>query len=61
VLVVNGALDPLFGPQGDHWAASCRSGHHAAIARAMHLSNLERPRAFSELVAAFTERAIRQA
>ncbi len=61
VLVVNGALDPLFGPQGDHWAASCRSGRHVAIPRAMHLSNLERPRAFAELVAAFTERAIRQA
>ena len=24
VLVVNGALDPVFGPQGEYWAASCR-------------------------------------
>ena len=59
VLVVNGTLDPLFGPQGDHWAASCRSGRHVALRRAMHLSNLDRPTSFSRLVAAFTERTTR--
>jgi pimeloyl-ACP methyl ester carboxylesterase len=56
VLVVNGALDPVFGPQGEYWAASCRRGRHAAIPRAMHLSNLDRPVAFSRLVAAFVNR-----
>ena len=56
VLVVNGALDPVFGPQGAYWAGSCRAGRHVAIPRAMHLSNLDRPRAFSKLVADFIER-----
>ena len=59
ILVVNGALDPVFGPQGDYWAASCRSGRHAVIRRAMHLCNLDRPGAFSTLVAAFTDRVTR--
>lgn len=59
VLIVNGALDPVFGPQGDYWAASCRSGRHAVIGRAMHLSNLDRPGAFSDLVAGFAERVTR--
>lgn len=57
VLVVNGTLDPVFGPAGDHWAASCRAGRSGRIARATHLSSLDRPRAFSTLVAAFTRRA----
>jgi pimeloyl-ACP methyl ester carboxylesterase len=57
VLVVNGALDPVFGPGGDGWAAACRRGRHAPIARAMHLSSLDRPRAFSRLVAAFVDEA----
>lgn len=55
VLVINGALDPVFAPGGDGWAAACRRGRHAPIARAMHLSNLDRPRAFSSLVAAFVD------
>ncbi len=55
VLVVNGALDPVFGPGGDHWAAACRRGHHAVLRRAMHLSNLDRPGPFSELVADFAD------
>lgn len=55
VLLVNGSLDPVFGPRGDHWAASCRRGRHAVIPRAMHLSNLDRPRVFSGLVASFVE------
>jgi pimeloyl-ACP methyl ester carboxylesterase len=54
VLVVNGALDPVFGPGGDPWAAACRRGRHVVLARAMHLANLDRPGAFSDLVAAFT-------
>ncbi len=53
VLVVNGALDPVFGPGGDPWAAACRRGHHVVLSRAMHLANLDRPRAFSDLVASF--------
>ena len=59
VLVVNGTLDPVFGPQGDYWAAACRSGRHVPIPRSMHLSNLDRPSTFSRLVAAFAERAVR--
>jgi pimeloyl-ACP methyl ester carboxylesterase len=55
VLVVNGALDPVFLPRGDDWAASCRRGRHAVIRRAMHLSPLDQPRAFADLVAAFTD------
>ena len=54
VLVVNGALDPVFGPGGDPWAAACRRGRHVVLSRAMHLANLDRPGAFSALVAAFT-------
>jgi pimeloyl-ACP methyl ester carboxylesterase len=61
VLVVNGALDPVFGPQGEYWAASCRRGRHARIPRAMHLSNLDRPVTFARLVAAFTDEATREA
>jgi pimeloyl-ACP methyl ester carboxylesterase len=59
ILIVNGAFDPVFGPQGDYWAASCRSGRHAVIGRAMHLCNLDRPGAFSALVAGFTDRVTR--
>ena len=55
VLIVNGALDPVFGPGGDPWAASCRRGRHVVLARAMHLANLDRPRAFSDLVAAVAD------
>ena len=53
--MVNGALDPVFGPGGDPWAAACRRGRHVVIARAMHLASLDRPRAFSDIVAAFTD------
>jgi len=61
VLVVNGTLDPVFGPQGEYWAASCRSGRHVAIPRAMHLSNLDRPTAFADIVAGLAERTKRGA
>ena len=61
VLIVNGALDPLFGPGGGPWASACRRGRHAVIPRAMHLSNLDRPGAFSALVAAFTDETARTA
>ena len=61
VLIVNGALDPVFGPRGDYWAASCRSGRHVVIRRAMHLSNLDRPAAFAGAVAGFTDRVARGA
>lgn len=53
VLVVNGALDPVFAPGGEAWASSCRAGRCASIPRAMHLSPLDRPRTFSRLVAEF--------
>lgn len=56
VLIVNGALDPVFGPGGDTWAASCRQGRSVVIPWAMHLSNLDRPQAFSRHVAQFTDR-----
>jgi pimeloyl-ACP methyl ester carboxylesterase len=59
VLVINGSLDPVFGPGGEYWAASCRRGRHAVIPRAMHLSNLDRPSAFSRLVARFVTSAAR--
>jgi pimeloyl-ACP methyl ester carboxylesterase len=59
VLVVNGSLDPVFGPGGEYWAASCRQGRHVVIPRAMHLSNLDRPRAFSRLVVGFASRVER--
>ncbi len=52
--MVNGALDPVFGPGGDPWAAACRRGRHVVLSRAMHLASLDRPTAFADLVAAFT-------
>ncbi len=61
VLIVNGALDPVFGPRGDYWAASCRSGRHVVLRRAMHLSNLDRPAAFAGAVAGFADRVARVA
>ncbi len=59
VLVVNGALDPVFGPGGDTLASACRSGRHAVVRRAMHLVPLDRPRTFSRLVARFTDEVVR--
>ncbi len=59
VLVVNGAFDPVFGPGGATWAASCRSGRLAVVGRAMHLVPLDRPRTFSQLVARFADRVSR--
>ena len=53
VLIVNGALDPVFGPGGNPWAAACRRGRHVVLSRAMHLTSLDRPAAFSDLVARF--------
>jgi pimeloyl-ACP methyl ester carboxylesterase len=55
VLIVNGALDPVFGPGGDPWAAACRRGRHALLGHAMHLSNLDRPGPFAGLVAGFVD------
>jgi pimeloyl-ACP methyl ester carboxylesterase len=59
VLVVNGALDPVFGPGGETWAASCRRGRSVVIPWAMHLSSLDRPRAFSAHVARFVDEVSR--
>lgn len=59
VLVLNGALDPVFGPNGEYWAASCRRGSHAIIPLAMHLSNLDRPATFTRHVAGFVRHVAR--
>ncbi len=61
VLIINGALDPVFGPQGEYWAASCRNGRHVAIPRAMHLSNLDRPKVFADHVAGLAARIAQSA
>jgi pimeloyl-ACP methyl ester carboxylesterase len=53
VLVLNGALDPVFAPGGETWAAACRRGRHVVIPRAMHLVPLDRPRTFSRHVGEF--------
>jgi pimeloyl-ACP methyl ester carboxylesterase len=53
VLVVNGALDPVFGPGGEPWASACRAGRHEVIPWAGHLSSLDRPAAFAARVDAF--------
>jgi len=53
VVVINGALDPVFGPGGDLWSASCRQGRRAVIPWAAHLSNLDRPISFTAQVADF--------
>jgi len=55
VLVVNGSLDPVFAPQGEYWAASCRAGRHVLLPHATHLSCLDRPTTFARHVAAFTD------
>jgi len=59
VLVINGALDLVFGPHGEYWAASCRRGEHTVIPLALHLSNLDRPSTFAGLVASFVRRTVR--
>ena len=53
VLIVNGALDPVFGPGGKLWAAACRSGRVVVSRGAGHLSSLDRPAAFAAQVDAF--------
>jgi pimeloyl-ACP methyl ester carboxylesterase len=58
VTIVNGAFDPVFGPGGDHWAASARRGRSIRIAWALHLSNLDRPTTFSRVVADAADDAI---
>jgi pimeloyl-ACP methyl ester carboxylesterase len=57
VVIVNGGLDPVFGPGGEPWAAACRRGRHVVIPWALHLSNLDRPRTFSNAVAAAADEA----
>jgi pimeloyl-ACP methyl ester carboxylesterase len=58
VLILNGTLDPVFGPGGEHWAASCRQGHQAVLRWAGHLANLDRPGPFSDRVADFARSAL---
>lgn len=50
VVVINGALDPVFGPGGEPWASTCRRGRHVVIPWALHLSNLDRPTTFANAV-----------
>jgi pimeloyl-ACP methyl ester carboxylesterase len=59
--VINGAFDPVFGPGGEMWAAACRRGRNVVIPWAMHLSSLDRPRAFSDHVAGFVDEVARDA
>ena len=44
VTVVNGALDPVFGPGGEPWASTARRGRNVRIAWALHLSTSTAPR-----------------
>jgi len=53
VIILNGALDPVFGPRSELWAASCRRGRPVVIPWAGHLTNLDRPGPFATLVGAF--------
>jgi len=58
VTIVNGALDPVFGPGGVTWASTARRGRAVLVPWALHLSNLDRPRTFSGIVAAAVEDAL---
>lgn len=58
VTIVNGALDPVFGPGGAVFAAACRRGRHVVVSWALHLSNLDRPTTFSRVVAEAAEDAL---
>ena len=57
VFVINGALDPVFGPGGEPWANACRRGRHIVIPWAAHLSNLDRPSSFARAVARAADEA----
>lgn len=56
ILFLNGALDPVFGPGGEGWAAGSRAGRHQVIRRAGHLVDLDRP----PVVAAAIRRFVRE-
>lgn len=58
VTIVNGALDPVFGPGGDPWASAARRGRHVLIPWALHLSNLDRPTTFARIVAGAAQDAL---
>ena len=58
VTIVNGAFDPVFGPGGEPWASTARRGRSVRIAWALHLSNLDRPKTFSRIVADAAEDAV---
>jgi pimeloyl-ACP methyl ester carboxylesterase len=57
VMILNGALDPVFGPGGDIWSASCRQGRRVVMPWAGHLCNLDRPTTFAAHVAGFARDA----
>jgi pimeloyl-ACP methyl ester carboxylesterase len=57
VLVVNGALDPVFGPPAGRWLGRRPAARRVVLRRAGHLSNFDRPAAFAELVRTFARSA----
>jgi pimeloyl-ACP methyl ester carboxylesterase len=52
-LILNGEWDLLFRLSAGSFAAAARNARRARLAGAMHLSNLDRPAAFSEAVRRF--------
>jgi pimeloyl-ACP methyl ester carboxylesterase len=57
VLVVNGALDPVFGPPARRWLGDRPGARRVVLRRAAHLSNFDRPAAFADLVRTFARSA----
>lgn len=53
LLVVNGSLDPIFGPGGEPWAATGRRGRSVVVPWAGHLVSMDRPATFAAHVDAF--------
>jgi pimeloyl-ACP methyl ester carboxylesterase len=51
--VVNGSLDPIFGPGGEPWAATGRRGRSVVVPWAGHLVSMDRPATFATHVDAF--------
>jgi pimeloyl-ACP methyl ester carboxylesterase len=52
-LIVNGQWDLVFRLSAPEFAAAARDAHRVRLAGAVHLSNLDRPDAFSEVVRRF--------
>ncbi len=58
-LIVNGAYDPPFRLGADGFRRAARDARVVVLGRATHLVNLDRPSAFSALVARFAAEAVR--